>query len=142
MSELLLVGGTGLLGGRIAGRLAERGVPFRALVRPGTDASALVALAEIYFGGPQRLTRREVVDAFERATGSRFRRVTVPRPVMALGSRVLRRRNPALASVMGMSLSSDETELPIDDRPLRELGIEPRSTTDAIERMVGARSPE
>src|SRR3712207_2174199 len=51
MADLLLVGGTGLLGGRIAERLAARDVPFRALVRPRTDASALEALgAEIVRG--------------------------------------------------------------------------------------------
>jgi uncharacterized protein YbjT (DUF2867 family) len=94
--------------------------------------------ADVDFGGPQRLTRHEVVDAFERATGTTFRRVSVPRPVLALGSRLLRRRNPALASAMGLALASDQAELPIDDRPLRELGIEPLSTTDAIERMVRA----
>jgi hypothetical protein len=55
---------------------------------------------------------------------------------MALGSRLLRNRNPAIASVMGMGLASDVTELPIDDRPLKALGIEPRSTTGAIEQMV------
>jgi uncharacterized protein YbjT (DUF2867 family) len=92
--------------------------------------------AEVDFGGTQRLTRHEVVDAFERATGTRFRRMTVPRPAMALGSRLLRRRKPALASVMTLSLASDKAELPLDDRPLRDLGIEPRSTTDAIDRMV------
>ena len=92
--------------------------------------------AGVDFGGSQRLTRHEVVDAFERAMGVKFRRVTVPRPAMAVGSRLLRRRNPALASVMGMSLASDMTELPIDDRPLKDLGIEPRSTTDAIDAMV------
>jgi NADH dehydrogenase len=91
---------------------------------------------EFDFGGPQRLTRHEVVDAFERATGAKFRRVTVPRGAMVAGSRLLRRRNPAIASVMGMSLAMDTTEVPFDDRPLKELGIEPRSTTDAIEQMV------
>jgi uncharacterized protein YbjT (DUF2867 family) len=106
-------------------------------------AEAVVRLAladdppgEVDFGGPQRLTRHEVVDAFERATGSRFRRVSVPRPVMAIGSRLLRTRNPALASVLGMSLTSDLVELPLDDRPLRELGIQPRKTTDAIDALV------
>jgi hypothetical protein len=84
-------------------------------------------------------TRHEEVAAFERATGTKFRRVSIPRPVMALGGRLLRRRNPAIASVMGMSLSMDMTEVTFDDRPLRELGIEPRSTTEAIEEMV--RSP-
>jgi uncharacterized protein YbjT (DUF2867 family) len=96
------------------------------------------APAEFDFGGPQRLTRHEVVDAFERAMGVKFRRVSVPRPVMAAGNRMLRRRNPALASVLGMSLVSDMVELPLDDRPLRDLGIEPRSTTDAIDAMVRA----
>jgi NADH dehydrogenase len=93
--------------------------------------------AEFDFGGPQRLTRHEVVDAFERAMGGvKFRRVSVPRPVMAAGNRLLRRRNPALSSVLGMSLMSDMVELPLTDRPLRELGIEPRKTTDAIEQLV------
>jgi uncharacterized protein YbjT (DUF2867 family) len=41
VSELLLCGGTGDLGGRIAVRLAARGIPFRALVRPRSDTTAL-----------------------------------------------------------------------------------------------------
>ncbi len=44
MADLLLVGGTGLLGGKIAERLAARDVSFRALVRPQTDASRLTSL--------------------------------------------------------------------------------------------------
>ena len=110
-------------------------------------AEAVVRLAgaddpppDFDFGGPERLTRHEVVDAFERAMGTRFRRVPVPRPVLALGNRLMKRRNPALASVMGMALSSDETELPIDDRPLRKLGIKPRPMSEAIDRMVRARA--
>jgi hypothetical protein len=77
-----------------------------------------------------------VVDAFERATGTKFHRVSVPRPVMALGSRLMAHRRPEVASVLGMSLISDLVESPVDARPLRELGIEPRSTTDAIDQMV------
>jgi uncharacterized protein YbjT (DUF2867 family) len=42
---LLLCGGTGALGGAIASRLHARGVPFRALVRPGTRAGTLEGLA-------------------------------------------------------------------------------------------------
>jgi len=38
---ILLCGGTGLLGSRIAEKLAERSLGFRALVRPTSDASAL-----------------------------------------------------------------------------------------------------
>jgi len=41
MGELLLCGATGDLGGRIAARLVERRIPFRALVRPRSDAAAL-----------------------------------------------------------------------------------------------------
>jgi uncharacterized protein YbjT (DUF2867 family) len=48
---ILLCGGTGLLGSRIAQRLAERSLAFRALVRPGTDAAELERLgAEIARG--------------------------------------------------------------------------------------------
>jgi len=51
VSALLLVGGTGELGRRIAVRLAERGLLFRALVRPRSDSSALDAVgAEIVRG--------------------------------------------------------------------------------------------
>jgi uncharacterized protein YbjT (DUF2867 family) len=44
VTDLLLCGGTGDLGGRIAARLAERGIPFRALVRPTSETAALRAL--------------------------------------------------------------------------------------------------
>lgn len=42
---LLLVGGTGNLGGRIARRLTAHGLPFRALVRPSTDPGELTEIA-------------------------------------------------------------------------------------------------
>ena len=41
MGELLVCGATGHLGGRIASLLTERGIPFRALVRPSSDTAAL-----------------------------------------------------------------------------------------------------
>ena len=41
---LLVCGSTGELGARIAERLAQRGIPLRALLRPGSDASRLEAL--------------------------------------------------------------------------------------------------
>ena len=43
---IVLAGGTGDLGGRIATALGRRGVAFRALVRPGTPAAMRAALAE------------------------------------------------------------------------------------------------
>lgn len=42
---ILLVGGTGNLGGRIARHLAAHNLPFRALVRPTTDSGELQELA-------------------------------------------------------------------------------------------------
>lgn len=45
MTDVLLCGGTGMLGGAIARKLAEHGVPFRALVRPQSDAGPLRELA-------------------------------------------------------------------------------------------------
>lgn len=48
---ILLCGGTGILGGRVASRLVERGVAVRALVRDQSDASALQQLgAEVVRG--------------------------------------------------------------------------------------------
>jgi uncharacterized protein YbjT (DUF2867 family) len=43
---ILLCGGTGMLGSRVAASLAGRGVAFRALVRPGTDATELERLGQ------------------------------------------------------------------------------------------------
>jgi NADH dehydrogenase len=56
--------------------------------------------------------------------------------VLAVGARLLRRTKPEIASILGMSLTRDIEGSRLDDRPLRELGIEPRSTTDAIEQIV------
>jgi uncharacterized protein YbjT (DUF2867 family) len=88
--------------------------------------------SEIELGGPEQLTRHQVVDAFEQAYGTRFRRISVPRPVLSTGARLMRRVNPVMASVLGMALSMDVDGLDVDPGPLRRLGIEPRSTTEAI----------
>ena len=50
----LLVGGTGLLGGRVAARMRERGVPVRALVRPTSDGSSLSMLGVDVVRGDMR----------------------------------------------------------------------------------------
>jgi uncharacterized protein YbjT (DUF2867 family) len=48
---ILLVGGTGSLGGRVGARLIEAGLPLRVLVRPKTDATHLDAAgAEVVRG--------------------------------------------------------------------------------------------
>jgi NADH dehydrogenase len=104
------------------------------------EACVRLALADdppatIELGGPEEMTRHQVVDAFERAYGMRFRRISVPRPVLALAARAMRRPKPAMASVMGMALSMDVDGCTIDPGPLRELGIEPRPMSDAIAAM-------
>ncbi|MGD8201046.1 SDR family oxidoreductase [Ornithinimicrobium sp. W1679] len=110
------------------------------------DVAALVAhLAvadtvppEVEFGGPEAITPNEAVAAFERATGRSFTVRHVPRPVLAVASRLLARPRPALASVMGMSLHSDTHPSTCDDRPLREAGIEPRSVTAYVEETAAS----
>jgi NADH dehydrogenase len=96
--------------------------------------------SDIELGGPEELTRHQVVDAFERVYGTKFRRFSVPRPVLAAGSRALQRLQPATASVMGMALSMDVDGLPVDAAPIRQLGIEPRPVSEAIAAMPGART--
>jgi uncharacterized protein YbjT (DUF2867 family) len=76
-------------------------------------------------GGPEALTRHEVVDAFERELGVRMRRVAVPRRVLAFGARALRRRRPELASALGFALYRDVGEEG-GVEGMRALGIEPR----------------
>ena len=83
------------------------------------------------FGGPEALTRHEVVDAFEREVGGKFRRIVVPRAVLTGGARALRRRRPEIASTLGIALSM-EMGSDADAQPLRDLDIEPRPVSDYI----------
>ncbi len=85
----------------------------------------------IDFGGPEPLTRHEVVDAFERAVGARFRRVVVPRSVLVAGARALRRRVPELATGLGIAVSMDVSSFPGPDA-LHALGIQPTPASDYI----------
>ena len=88
-------------------------------------------------GGPEALTRHEVVDALERALGTHFRRVVVPRRVLAFGARALRRRRPELASLLGIALYRDVGEEG-GVEGLRALGIEPRAVSAHIAALAGA----
>ena len=87
-------------------------------------------------GGPEALTRHQVIDAFERAYGGRFRRFAVPRAVLGLGARVLRRWRPELASVFGIALVRDLEGEQVSPEPLRRLGIEPRRMSEHITQMA------
>ncbi|NEK57013.1 NAD(P)H-binding protein [Geodermatophilus sabuli] len=122
------------------GRTPER------LVAVGDVAEACVRLAlagdppsTVEVGGSEALTRHQVVDGFERETGTRFRRIRVPRPALAAGSRALRRAKPELASILGMALTADEEDDGVGPDALRRLGIEPRTTSQAISDLVRER---
>ncbi|PRY48973.1 nucleoside-diphosphate-sugar epimerase [Geodermatophilus tzadiensis] len=91
------------------------------------------------FGGPEPLTRHEVVDAFERALGARFRRVVVPRPVLAAGARALRRRAPELATGLGIAVSMDVSSYP-GPEALSAMGIRPRPASDLIAALAAGRT--
>jgi uncharacterized protein YbjT (DUF2867 family) len=96
------------------------------------DAVVRLALAGdpprmVEFGGPDLLTRMQAVEVFEQVLGEPIRRRHVPRAAIRLGAVALRRVRPAIASVMGGALAADLHPASWDDRPLRDLGIQPRS---------------
>ncbi len=120
-----------------------RGVGQAAYVGMEDVAEAVVRLATmpdpprlVEFGGPESVTQNELVQAFEQALGSPLRRRSVPRPVMRLGSVVLRPIHPGLASVLGMCLSLDQRAVAPDDRVLRELGIQARPVGTYVHDLV------
>jgi NADH dehydrogenase len=94
----------------------------------------------IQLGGPEELTRHQVLDAFERAYGIRLRRFTVPRAVLEVGARALRRWRPDIASIIGLALVRDREGERVSPEPLRRLGIEPRPTSECITQMAQAAS--
>jgi NADH dehydrogenase len=95
---------------------------------------------QIELGGPEALSRQQVVDVFEHAYGIRLRRFSVPRPVLRLGAMGLRRWRPGLASLFGMALVRDIEGEEVSPEPLRDLGVEPRSTSEYIEQMARVRA--
>jgi len=88
------------------------------------------------FGGPEALTRNEVASRLGRALGREPKVRHVPRTVLRLGSRVLAPVKQEVASVMALSLINDTRTATWDDRPLRELGIEPRPASAFIEQAA------
>jgi uncharacterized protein YbjT (DUF2867 family) len=94
--------------------------------------------AIVEFGGPDRLTRNEVCDLIDRAAGRRLKRRHVPRLALRVGSRLLARPRPALASSMGLALATDLREDPTDTKALDELGVGPlRTAREWLEDQVG-----
>jgi NADH dehydrogenase len=137
--EIWLTGVTGIEPAKHRATVFGRGRSRASLVASDDVAEAVVRLAtmddppdDIDVGGPEAMSRREVIAAYERATGAKFRRIPVPRVAMAIGNRLLRTRKPAMASVMGLALTLDDEGCEVSAEPLRRLGIEPRSASDFI----------
>jgi uncharacterized protein YbjT (DUF2867 family) len=80
----------------------------------------------VEFGGPDPLTRKQAIEIFERTLGEPIRRRHVPRGALRIAAAGLRRSRPGLACVMAGALCADLEPATWDDRPLRDLGIDPR----------------
>jgi hypothetical protein len=88
--------------------------------------------AVVEFGGPEPMSRMQVVAAFEAVTGQSLTVRHVPGVALALGHRVLARIKPEIASLMGMALYFDTHPGTWDDAPLRDIGLTPRPATAFI----------
>lgn len=118
-------------GGKV--QIFGKGEAPNAYVALDDAAEATVRLAfdddpprEVTFGGPEALTRKQVADRFEQATGRPIKRRHIPRAILRAGSVALRRVKPTQASLMALALDADLQEEPLSPEPLRKLGIEPR----------------
>jgi NADH dehydrogenase len=91
----------------------------------------------VEFGGPDCLTRNDVVRRFERATGRPIKVRRIPRFVLRAGCAALGRISPVQASVMGMAWAADVQKQPATPDALLALGIEPRPTGAYIDEVAG-----
>jgi uncharacterized protein YbjT (DUF2867 family) len=104
------------------------------------DVAALVAAvaveqdppAVLEVGGPEAISKNDLITLAEGVTGRRFKRQHMPRPVARLAIRLLSGRKDALASAFGAGLLQDLVEASWDDTPLRERGIVPTSASDFV----------
>ena len=108
-------------------------------------AEAVVRLAThpnppplVELGGPETMSRNELVAAFEQRLGRPIRRQRLPGAVMRVLSVALRPVHPGLASVMGMNVRADARRSVPDDHVFHELGIEPRPVSAYIDELTAA----
>jgi NADH dehydrogenase len=114
-------------------RVFGRGRTHRPYVAVDDVAAAIVRLAtmddpprEAVLAGPDSVSIDDIVEIWRTLTGRDVSVRHVPRPALAVGTRVLRPFRPTLASVMGMALHADSVESAASPATLRDLGIEPR----------------
>ncbi len=101
------------------------------------EAVARLALADdppstVVLAGPEALSRVGAVRAFEAATSRSMRVRHVPRAMLRVGRVAARPFRPAVASVMGMALSTDVHDMQAADDAFRDLGIQPRPVSAYI----------
>ncbi|MEV0289490.1 NAD(P)H-binding protein [Kribbella sp. NPDC050820] len=104
------------------------------------DVAALVAAlavepdppAVVTVGGPEALSKNEVIAIAEELTHRKLKVQRMPRGVARLAIRMLNKRKDGLASAFGAGLLQDLRAADWDDEPLRQRGIMPRSTTDYL----------
>ena len=91
--------------------------------------------AEVELGGPEALSIAEAVDIAESVVGP-IRRQRVPRGALWLGSRTMRWMRPEFASAMAFGLALDTSTSDVGPEGFTELGIDPRSATESLRRML------
>lgn len=124
-------------------RIFGKGKTPHAYVAVDDVAEATVRLAlhddpprELEFGGPETLTREQVVERFERTSSRQIKRRHIPRLVLRAGSVALRRLKPVQASLMALALHADLREEHSSAQPLRDLGIEPRPAGEYVDELA------
>ena len=88
--------------------------------------------AIVEFGGPEAISRMDLVAFCDLVLDRHLKVQRMPRPVARLGLRLLSRPNDAMASVLGLGLLQDLHEATWDDKPLRDRGITPKPATDFL----------
>lgn len=128
-------------GGRVV--IFGRGRARVAYVAVQDVADAIAALAQqpappavVELGGPEALTRLELVEAFERALGRPIARRHVPRPLLTVGATLLSPIRPELASSMAMAHAMDSRDSGLGPATLEQLGITPRPVSAYIELLA------
>lgn len=108
-------------------------------------AAAVIALARaadpphvVELGGPETMTRIEAAEAFASAMGRPVQRRHIPRAVLRIGSLLLKRAKPELASSMAMGLAMDAADSGLGPQAFTELGIEPKSVRTYIAEVAPA----
>jgi uncharacterized protein YbjT (DUF2867 family) len=91
---------------------------------------------QIEVGGPEAISKNDLVAVAERASGHRIKTQHMPRSVARLIIKLSARRNDALASALGAGLHQDLVPATWDDTPLRERDITPTAPSEFVQRIA------